>query len=230
MTEEIFVNYLKELNIEITPEKLEQLNKYYNLLIEWNEKINLTSITTKEDVYLKHFYDSLTLNKSIDLNSVSTLCDIGTGAGFPGLVLKIMFPHLKITLLDSLNKRTEFLKLVITELNLTDIEVINSRAEEYKNREFFDIVTARAVAPLNILLELATPISKKYVILMKANCEEELKNTKNLYKELSLELESKEEFLLPFENSKRTIIRYLKTSKTNSKYPRRYDQIKKRPL
>ena len=230
MTEEIFVNYLKELNIEITPEKLEQLNKYYNLLIEWNEKINLTSITTKEDVYLKHFYDSLTLNKSIDLNSVSTLCDIGTGAGFPGLVLKIMFPHLKITLLDSLNKRTEFLKSVITELNLTDIEVINSRAEEYKNREFFDIVTARAVAPLNILLELATPISKKYVILMKANCEEELKNTKNLYKELSLELESKEEFLLPFENSKRTIIRYLKTSKTNSKYPRRYDQIKKRPL
>lgn len=230
MTEEIFVNYLKELNIEITPEKLEQLNKYYNLLIEWNEKINLTSITKKEDVYLKHFYDSLTLNKSIDLNSVSTLCDIGTGAGFPGLVLKIMFPHLKITLLDSLNKRTEFLKLVITELNLTDIEVINSRAEEYKNREFFDIVTARAVAPLNILLELATPISKKYVILMKANCEEELKNTKNLYKELSLELESKEEFLLPFENSKRTIIRYLKTSKTNSKYPRRYDQIKKRPL
>ena len=230
MTEEIFVNYLKELNIEITPEKLEQLNKYYNLLIEWNEKINLTSITKKEDVYLKHFYDSLTLNKSIDLNSVSTLCDIGTGAGCPGLVLKIMFPHLKITLLDSLNKRTEFLKLVITELNLTDIEVINSRAEEYKNREFFDIVTARAVAPLNILLELATPISKKYVILMKANCEEELKNTKNLYKELSLELESKEEFLLPFENSKRTIIRYLKTSKTNSKYPRRYDQIKKRPL
>ena len=230
MTEEIFVNYLKELNIEITPEKLEQLNKYYNLLIEWNEKINLTSIKKKEDVYLKHFYDSLTLNKSIDLNSVSTLCDIGTGAGFPGLVLKIMFPHLKITLLDSLNKRTEFLKLVITELNLTDIEVINSRAEEYKNREFFDIVTARAVAPLNILLELATPISKKYVILMKANCEEELKNTKNLYKELSLELESKEEFLLPFENSKRTIIRYLKTSKTNSKYPRRYDQIKKRPL
>lgn len=230
MTEEIFVNYLKELNIEITPEKLEQLNKYYNLLIEWNEKINLTSITKKEDVYLKHFYDSLTLNKSIDLNSVSTLCDIGTGAGFPGLVLKIMFPHLKITLLDSLNKRTEFLKLVITELNLTDIEVINSRAEEYKNREFFDIVTARAVAPLKILLELATPISKKYVILMKANCEEELKNTKNLYKELSLELESKEEFLLPFENSKRTIIRYLKTSKTNSKYPRRYDQIKKRPL
>ena len=230
MTEEIFVNYLKELNIEITPEKLEQLNKYYILLIDWNEKINLTSITKKEDVYLKHFYDSLTLNKSIDLNSVSTLCDIGTGAGFPGLVLKIMFPHLKITLLDSLNKRTEFLKLVITELKLTDIEVINSRAEEYKNREFFDIVTARAVAPLNILLELATPISKKYVILMKANCEEELKNTKNLYKELSLELESKEEFLLPFENSKRTIIRYLKTSKTNSKYPRRYDQIKKRPL
>lgn len=230
MTETIFVEYLKELKIEITPEQSEQLNKYYELLIEWNERINLTSITKKEDVYLKHFYDSLTLSKALDLKSISTFCDIGTGAGFPGMVIKILFPHLKVTLLDSLNKRTEFLKLVIKELNLKEIEVINSRAEDYKNREYYDAVTARAVAPLNILLELATPLSKKYVVLMKANCEEELKNTKNLYKELNIELELKTEFLLPFENSKRTILKYLKKAKTNLKYPRRYDQIKKRPL
>ena len=230
MTEKIFIEYLKELKIEITPEQLEQLNKYYKLLIEWNEKINLTSITQKEDVYLKHFYDSLTLNKAIDLNSISNLCDIGTGAGFPGMVIKILFPHLNVTLLDSLNKRTEFLKLVIKELDLKEIEVVNSRAEDYKNREHFDVVTARAVAPLNILLELATSLSKKYVVLMKANCEEELRNTRNLYKELDIELELRTEFLLPFENSKRTILKYLKKSKTNLKYPRRYDQIKKRPL
>lgn len=230
MTEKKFIEYLKELKIEITPEQLEQLNKYYKLLIEWNEKINLTSITQKEDVYLKHFYDSLTLNKAIDLNSISNLCDIGTGAGFPGMVIKILFPHLNVTLLDSLNKRTKFLKLVIKELDLKEIEVVNSRAEDYKNREHFDVVTARAVAPLNILLELATPLSKKYVVLMKANCEEELRNTRNLYKELDIELQLKTEFLLPFENSKRTILKYLKKSKTNLKYPRRYDQIKKRPL
>ncbi|MBQ4634323.1 MAG: 16S rRNA (guanine(527)-N(7))-methyltransferase RsmG [Bacilli bacterium] len=230
MTEEIFIKYLEELNVEVTPYKLEQLNRYYCLLVEWNKKINLTSITEKEDVYLKHFYDSLTLNKAINLNEITNLCDIGTGAGFPGLVIKIMFPHLKVTLLDSLNKRTEFLKIVIKELGLKEIEVINSRAEEYKERERFEVVTARAVAPLNILLELATPISANYIVLMKANCEEELKNTKNLYKELALELKIKEEFYLPFENSKRTILKYEKKSKTNLKYPRRYDQIKKKPL
>ena len=119
MTEEIFVNYLKELNIEITPKKLEQLNQYYDLLIEWNEKINLTRITEEKDVYLKHFYDSLTITKEIDLSKVNTLCDVGTGAGFPGIVLKIMYPNLKVTLVDSLLKRVNYLNEIIKELELT---------------------------------------------------------------------------------------------------------------
>ena len=109
MTENNFVENVKKLGIEINDKQLKQLEKYYELLIEWNEKINLTGITKKEDVYLKHFYDSLTMQKIVNLYNVETLCDVGTGAGFPGLVLKIMFPNLKITLLDALNKRINFL-------------------------------------------------------------------------------------------------------------------------
>ena len=156
MTENNFVKNVKELGIEINDKQLKQLEKYYELLIEWNEKINLTGITKKEDVYLKHFYDSLTIQKIIDLNDVETLCDVGTGAGFPGLVLKIVFPNLKVTLLDALNKRINFLNDVIEKLELKDIETIHSRSEDYalKNREKFDVVTARAVASLPVLIIL----------------------------------------------------------------------------
>ena len=157
MTEKEFLEALKELNIEVTNEKLNQLNRYYELLVEWNEKINLTAITEKKDVYLKHFYDSLTLTKIIDLSTVSTFADIGTGAGFPGIVIKIFFPDIHITLIDSLNKRTDFLKLVINELKLDKIEVVTSRAEELKTREKYEVVTARAVANLHILLEMLVP-------------------------------------------------------------------------
>ena len=230
MTESLFLESLKELNIEVTAEKLEKLNKYYELLVEWNEKINLTAITEKKDVYLKHFYDSLTLNKIIDLKEISTFADIGTGAGFPGIVIKIFFPDIHITLIDSLNKRTEFLKLVIKELNLDKIEVITSRAEDYKKREKFEVVTARAVANLHILLEMLVPLSSKYVILMKGEAKEELENTANLYKELNIKLVEKKEFLLPIENSKRTLLKYEKLGKTNLKYPRNFGQIKKKPL
>ncbi len=230
MSEEIFVNYLSKLNIDVTNTQLDQLEKFYCLLIEWNEKINLTGITKKEDVYLKHFYDSLTINSIVDLNTIQTLCDVGSGAGFPGIVLKIMFPKIKITLLDSLNKRTDFLRFVIKDLNLKDIEVITARAEEYNKRESFDLVTARAVAPLNILLEMLVPISKKEIVLMKGNCEQELLNTDHLYKELNISLEQKVEFLLPFEESKRTLLKYKKLDITSKKYPRRYDKIKKQPL
>ncbi len=156
MTISEFIEELKKLNIEPTEEQLNQLNKYYELIVEYNKVMNLTGITEKEQVCLKHFYDSLTIAKVIDLNKEETLCDIGTGAGFPGIVLKILFPNLKITLIDSLNKRIEFLKIVIKELNLNNIEAIHTRAEEYAkdNIEKFDVVTSRAVAPLNILLEL----------------------------------------------------------------------------
>lgn len=225
-----FINALKELDIEVTEEKLEKLNQYYELLIEWNEKINLTAITSKKEVYLKHFYDSLTLNKIIDLSKVKSLADVGTGAGFPGLVLKIFFPEIHITLIDSLNKRIEFLKIVIEKLNLDNIEVINKRVEEIKTREKYEVVTARAVADLHILLELLTPISSKYIVLMKGEAKEELLNTDNLYRELNLKLLEIKEFLLPIENSKRTLIKYEKLKTTNIKYPRNFGAIKKHPL
>ena len=230
MTKEEFIEALKELNIEVTEEKLNKLNRYYELLVEWNEKINLTAITEKNDVYLKHFYDSLTITKIVDLSKISTFADIGTGAGFPGLIIKIFFPDIHITLIDSLNKRTDFLKLVIADLKLENIEVITGRAEELGHREKYEVVTARAVANLHILLELLVPLSSKYVLLMKGEAKEELENTNNLYKELSIKLIQKIEFQLPKENSKRTLLMYEKTAKTNLKYPRNYGQIKKKPL
>ena len=230
MTESEFIESLKELNIEVTDEKLVKLNRYYELLIDWNEKINLTAITEKKDVYLKHFYDSLTLSKIIDLNNISTFADVGTGAGFPGIVIKIFFPDIHITLIDSLGKRIEFLKLVINELKLEKIEVIASRAEELKIREKYEVVTARAVANLHILLEMLVPLSSKYVVLMKGEAKEELENTTNLYRELNIKLDDKIEFLLPHENSKRTLLKYEKLGKTNVKYPRNFGQMKKKPL
>ncbi len=230
MTENEFKEFLSSINVNLTEKQFLELDKYYEMLILGNQNINLTGITEKKDVYLKHFYDSLTLNSIVDLSKINTFCDIGTGAGFPGLVVKIAFPNIKVTLLDSLTKRTEFLKSVIKELNLQDIEVINVRAEEYKNREFFDLVTARAVAQANILLELAAPLAKDKIVLMKGNINDELKNSKHFETELGIKLLAKKEFFLPIENSKRTLICYEKIAKTPLKYPRRYDQIKKRPL
>ena len=130
MTNEEFIKELEKLNVTLTEHQLKQLESYYKLLIEWNQKINLTRITEKKDVYLKHFYDSITISKIINLDN-QTLCDIGTGAGFPGMVLKIIFPNLKVTLVDATLKKCHFLEMVIKELGLKEIEVINNRAEEY---------------------------------------------------------------------------------------------------
>lgn len=228
-----FIEELKIINVSLTQIQLDQLNKYYDLLIEYNKKMNLTGITEYEEVYLKHFYDSLTIAKVIDLNSINTLCDIGTGAGFPGLVLKIVFPNLKITLLDSLNKRVEFLKIVIEELNLDNINVIHTRAEEYalKNRNKFDITTARAVAHTSILLEYAIPLTKinGYFIPLKGNMEEELNEIDNAMNELKVNLIKLEKFKLPIEESNRTILLFKKLN-DNKKYPRKYSEIKKKRL
>ena len=234
MNQNEFKEALKAFGIDITEEQLNQLEIYYKLLVEWNEKMNLTGITAKEDVYLKHFYDSLTICKVINLNEINTLCDVGTGAGFPGMVLKIIFPNLHVTLVDSLQKRLTFLSTVKEELGLKDLDIIHARIEEYatKNREKFDVVTARAVAPLNILLEYCIPLVKKdgYFIPLKANVTEELGNSKEAIKKLDVILEKKEEFLLPKENSQRTILLIKKEEKTQKKFPRKYSEIKKRPL
>ena len=234
MNQSKFIEELKKINIEINDKQLKQLEKYYELLVEWNEKINLTNIIEKEQVYLKHFYDSLTLSKVIDLNKEETLCDVGTGAGFPGLVLKIVFPSLKVTLVDSLNKRITFLDEVIKELELKDIVTIHARAEEFakENIEKFDIVTSRAVAHLSILLEYSIPMIKinKYFIAMKANINEELEESTNALKLLDSKLIQIEKFKLPIEDSNRTIIKIEKLSKTNKKYPRKNSEIKKKML
>lgn len=234
MTLNKFIEEIKILNIELTEQQLKQLNRYYELLVEYNKVMNLTGITEIEKVYLKHFYDSLTIQKIIDLKNEQSLCDIGTGAGFPGLVLKIVFPNLKVTLVDSLNKRIEFLKTVIKELNLENIETIHTRAEEFaeKNREKYDVVTSRAVAPLNILLEYAIPILKvnKYFISYKGNISQEIIESKRALQILDSKIEKVEEFDLPIENSKRTIIKIKKQKETNKKFPRKNSEIKKNPL
>ncbi|MCI5879387.1 MAG: 16S rRNA (guanine(527)-N(7))-methyltransferase RsmG [Bacillales bacterium] len=233
MTQNDFITKVNELGLEVTDEKLDKLNKYYELLVSFNEKINLTAITLKEEVYLKHFYDSLTLVKIIDFNKYNTFCDIGTGAGFPGIVIKIFFPHLKVTLIDALNKRIDFLNVVISELQLKEIETIHSRIEDYgkNNRELYDIVTARAVTNLSNLLEFAIPIVKvnKYFIAMKGS-NNELDTILNASKLLNIKLEDKIEFSLPYEESKRNLIKFVKLDKTNNKYPRKFSEIKKKPL
>lgn len=228
-----FIDYLEKLGIKYTNCQLNQLEMYYEILIEYNKVMNLTGITNKEDVYLKHFYDSLTISKIIDLNNYNSLCDIGTGAGFPGIVLKIFYPNLKVTLIDSLNKRINFLNDVIQKLKLTNIEAIHCRIEEYAkiNREKYDIVTSRAVAPLNILLEYAIPIVKsgKYFIAMKGKEEnEELYH--NAIKILQSEICNICKFKLPIENSERTLYKIKKNNKTSTKYPRKYIEIKKKSL
>lgn len=233
MTNEEFIEKLKELNIILTSEQLNQLEKYYELLIEWNKKINLTRIVEKKDVYLKHFYDSITLIKAIDLTKGQELCDIGTGAGFPGIVLKIVFPHLNITLVDALNKRIEFLKLVIKKLNLKNINAIHERAEVFirQNKNKFDIITCRAVAKLNIISEICIPGLKinGYFIPMKAQIDEEIKDIKFLDK-LNSKLEYIVSFKLPYENSIRNLVVIKKISPTNDMYPRNYDKVSKYPL
>ena len=210
MNKEEFVKELENINIMLSSKQLDQLDKYYQLLIEWNKKINLTRIIEEKDVYLKHFYDSLTLSRVIDLNKELKLCDIGTGAGFPGLVLKIVFPKLKITLVDSLLKRIKFLNIVIDELKLTDIETIHSRVEDYVkfHKNEFDIVTSRAVSKLSNLLEYSIPLLNQngYFIPMKANCDDEITDSIPIIKRKNLIIEKIDKFTLPIENSNRTLI------------------------
>ncbi len=234
MNTQMFNQELQKIGIEVTDDQLNKLELYYKLLIEWNSKINLTRIISKEDVYLKHFYDCLTLVKIMDLTKINTFCDIGTGAGFPGIVIKIFFPHLHVTLVDSLMKRVNFLNDVIEKLHLEKITAIHFRIEDFahSHREKFDLVTARAVAPLNILLEYSMPLVQKdkYFLAMKANIDEELQNSLNASKILKAKLIKREEFYLPVDESKRNLLLYQKVDKTNKKYPRKPNEIKERPL
>ena len=233
MNKDRFISEVTSLGIEITDKKLEQLEKYYELLIEYNKVMNLTGITEKEEVYLKHFYDSLTISKIIDLKKQENLCDLGSGAGFPGIVIKIFYPALNIVLVDSLNKRINFLNMVIKELGLEKIEAIHTRIEEYavNNKENFDVVTARAVAPLNILLELGVNLVKvgKCFVAMKGNIENE-PDYNNAIKKLDCSLGNIIKFKLPIEESNRSLIKIIKEKSTSKLFPRKYSEIKKKPL
>lgn len=226
-----FVSLVKEFGITVSLRQFDQLEKYANYLIEYNEHTNLTAITNKDEIYLKHFYDSLTILKAIDLNEINTLLDVGTGAGFPGMVLKIFFPHLHVTLLDSNNKKTTFLTNLVEKLNLTDVEIINARSEDYAkdNLDKFDLVTARAVTHLKALSELCLPLVKVngYFIPLKGNAEEEIALSKGIISKLNSHIEDTIVFNLPIEESTRTIIKIIKDNKTPNGYPRSYSIIKK---
>ena len=233
MSKEEFLIKTKELGITITEEMLNKLDTYYHILKEENNKYNLTRIIEEDAVYLKHFYDSLTITEVININN-QIICDIGSGAGFPGLVLAICFPNTKLTLIESNGKKCNFLNIVKDKLNLINVTILNARAEEFSknNREVFDIVTARAVAPLKHLLEYGIPLLKigGYFITMKANVENEEVNITNYYNKLNIKEVTREVFNLPKEDSIRTIIKYQKLKETDSKYPRRYSEIIKRDI
>lgn len=234
MNKEEFIKELKALKISPTDDQLLKLNEYYLFLKEYNNHTNLTTIIDEESVYLKHFYDSLTIIKVINLDDIKSILDIGTGAGFPGVVLKIFYSHLELTLLDSNNKKTKFLNELIKKLKLSNINVINERSEIYikKTRESFDLVTSRAVADLKILSELSLPFVKVggYFIPLKADADKELEDAKYSINILGGKIILSEKFLLPIENSKRTILKIIKKNITPSIYPRSYDKILKKPL
>ena len=206
MNKEEFLEECRKINITLTEKQQEQLDNFYKLMIKWNQKINLTRITEEQDVYLKHFYDSLTLNKVINLKEVKTLCDVGTGAGFPGIVLKIAFPNIKITLIDSLQKRVNYLNEIIKELDLKDIAAIHTRGEDYKGH--FQVVTSRAVANIEKLLNYTMHLVEKdgIFIAMKGNIEDELTKTIKTNISKKYKIAKIEQFLLPKEKSKRSLI------------------------
>ena len=230
-----FKQKLNEFDIKINDEQIKSFEKYMNLLLEWNEKINLTAITQPEEVKLKHFVDSLTVLKYI--NDDDKVIDIGTGAGFPGIPLKIMKENTKITLLDSLNKRINFLNIVIETLNLRNIQAIHGRAEEIARnklyREKYDVAVSRAVANLSTLTEYMLPFVKvggKCICMKGANVNEELERAQNAIKELGGEIERVDNFYLSDNDNERNIIVIKKIKKTKSKYPRKAGTPSKEPL
>ena len=230
-----FVNQAKKMNIEINDNQIKKFYEYMNLLIEWNDKINLTAITEPKEVIVKHFIDSILAAKYIKDNS--SIIDVGTGAGFPGIPLKIFNDGYKITLLDSLNKRTIFLQEVIDKLGLENMEVIHGRAEDYaqdkKYREMYDYAISRAVAPLNILLEYLVPYTRidGSVIAMKgSNAEQELIEAKNAINKLGAEVREKSVVQLPDDSGERYILVLGKKEHTNKTYPRKAGTPKKNPL
>lgn len=235
--EAFFEQQLKKLNIKISTDQDRKLLIYYDMLISENEKINLTAITEKAEVYKKHFWDSLTPALFYDFYQVKTLCDVGSGAGFPSIVLKIFFPHLKITIIEALEKRVKFLNNLVHTLQLEDVTVFHARAEDFAKdyRETFDIVTARAVARLNMLAELCIPLLKvkgDFIVLKGQKGDEELAEAQIALKKLGICQQEIHHFMLDenAQQEQRQIIILNKCKKTSVLYPRHYSKIKKQPL
>ncbi len=231
----VFMEYVKKIDIDINEEQINKFYDYMNLLIEWNKKINLTAITDYNEIILKHFVDSLTINKCIKENNY--VVDVGTGAGFPGIPLKIIRDDIKIVLVDSLNKRINFLNEVIKELNLKNIETVHARAEEFgknkKYRQKFDIATSRAVANLSTLSEYMIPLVKingRCICMKGKEIKEELKDSLNAIKVLGGKVENVEEFELADNDINRSIIYILKEKDTPNKYPRKAGTPSKDPI
>ena len=234
---QIFENKLNELGIALTDKQKQQFDKFYELLVEWNKVMNLTGITEYEEVNEKHFVDSLSIVKAINMENVKSVIDVGTGAGFPGIPLKIAFPHLKVVLLDSLNKRINFLNTVIAELGLTDIKTIHGRAEDYAKqteyREKFDLCVSRAVANLSTLSEFCLPyVSNEglFIPYKSGEIDEELENSKKAVKILGGKIENVVKFQLPGTEIGRSFVKIRKISNTNMKYPRKAGLPAKEPL
>lgn len=238
MNPEEFRTAVLEMGLELNEKQMAQYARYYELLVEWNEKINLTAITERDEVYLKHFYDSITLGLHTGvLEGEITLCDVGAGAGFPSIPLKIAFPNIKVTIVDSLNKRINFLELLFKELGLEGVRCYHDRAETFgqnaEHRATYDIVTARAVARMSVLSELCVPLVKKggYFVAMKAaSSQEELDDAKAAIATLGGKVEEDYAFELPKEEGERHIILIKKTKETPKKYPRKPGLPNKKPL
>ena len=227
---------LSKLNLEISDKQIDQFMRYYELLLEWNSVMNLTAITEFEDVISKHFIDSISITNILNISN-QKIIDIGTGAGFPGIPLKIMFPEIEITLLDSLNKRVNFLNHIIDELSLDKIEAIHGRAEDIAHnedyRENYDIALSRAVARLPILLEYCIPFVKEngYFISYKSeNVDEEIELSKKALETLASEFIDSKKYKLKDSENERYLVMIRKNDKISKKYPRKAGLPAKRPL
>ena len=232
MNKDEFISYCEELGIVISEELYKKLYDYFVMLNEWNEKFNMTTILEEKDVFKLHFYDSLCLIKAIDLNKKQSLLDFGTGAGFPGMILALVFDNLDVTLIESNQKKCTFLNEIKNKLSINNVEIINDRIENYgiNNREIFDIVTCRAVTSIPMIIELSTSTIKVggYLVPLKSDCVEEVKKYKNLNNEFNLKLEDIIKYNLPINNEVRMIPKYKKLKETDKKYPRNYGTILKK--
>lgn len=233
----VLTEKVKELSIVLNDKQIQQFEQYYNILVEWNKVMNLTAITEYEEVVEKHFLDSLTIVNAIHVKKIETLIDVGTGAGFPGIPLKIAFPHLKVTLLDSLNKRIKFLNEVIDLLELNDIKAIHGRAEDYAKqaeyREQYDICVSRAVANLATLSEYCLPYVKVdglFVPYKSGEIDEELKSSEKAVSILGGKVEEVVKFQLPGTDIGRSFVKIHKIKETKKKYPRKAGMPTKEPL